>query len=68
MHRLTFILASFLSSKSSSGPAPGTQVTPEMSKTYGPQPGWFAVNVNVLHGDDWPGRASAPNFGYYGYS
>ena len=29
--------------------------------------GWFAVNVNVLHGDDWPGRASDPTAGYYGY-
>jgi hypothetical protein len=50
-----------------SGPPPSTHLTPDLSTKFGPQPGWFAVNVNVLHGDDWPGRASDPTAGYYGY-
>ncbi len=50
-----------------SGPPPNTPLTPDLSTKFGPQPGWFAVNVNVLHGDDWPGRASETTTGYYGY-
>jgi hypothetical protein len=50
-----------------SGPAPGERLRPEQRVSYGPQPGWFAVNVNVLHGDDWPGRKHTRKFGFYGY-
>lgn len=50
-----------------SGPPPGAHFDAESPIKYGPQPGWFAVNVNVLHGDDWPGRVSERTFGYYGY-
>jgi hypothetical protein len=50
-----------------SAPPPGATLTPNMSTKYGPQPGWFAINVNVLHGDDWPGRETQRDFGYYGY-
>jgi hypothetical protein len=50
-----------------SGPPPEVNPTPDLSTKHGPQPGWFAVNVNVLHGDNWPGRAGEPTFGYYGY-
>lgn len=50
-----------------SGKPPHVHSDPESSKKYGPRPGWFAVNVNLLHGDDWPGRSGEPNLGYYGY-
>jgi hypothetical protein len=50
-----------------SGRPPNVHAGFEQSKRYGPQPGWFAVNVNLLHGDDWPGRSGDPDVGYYGY-
>ena len=50
-----------------SGPPPGMAVDAAIASTLGPKPGWYALNVNVLHGDDWPGRADYPNWGRYGY-
>jgi hypothetical protein len=50
-----------------SSPPPNTPVSADLSRKFGPQPGWFAVSVNVLHGDHWPGRASEPTAGYFGY-
>jgi hypothetical protein len=50
-----------------SGPAPGSAVNPKTAQLLGPQPGWYAVNVNLLHGDAWPGRDEYPELGFYGY-
>lgn len=47
-----------------SGPHPGQA---DNASELGPKPGWYAVTVNLLHGDDWPGRSVYPNLGYYGY-
>jgi hypothetical protein len=47
-----------------SGPQPGRL---PHAADCGPKPGWYAVNVNLLHGDDWPGRQSYKSPGYYGY-
>lgn len=50
-----------------SGPAPRQPIPYSEPEKLGPQPGWHAANVNVLQGDDWPGRSEFPQFGYYGY-
>jgi hypothetical protein len=50
-----------------SGPRPGVSNGTTNADELGPMPGWFAVNVNVLHGDDWPGRSGYANWGFYGY-
>jgi 4-amino-4-deoxy-L-arabinose transferase-like glycosyltransferase len=50
-----------------SGPSPGTAIDPSEGRDLGPKPGWYAVNVNFLHGDEWPGRRAYPDLGYYGY-
>jgi hypothetical protein len=50
-----------------SGPAPGMPISEASAKDLGPKPGWFAVNVNLLHADTWPGRRVYPDLGYYGY-
>jgi hypothetical protein len=47
-----------------SAPPPGSTTDGDR---WGPQPGWYAVNVNLLHGDAWPGRTTYPDLGYYGY-
>lgn len=49
------------------GPAPGAIVDKSRAQDYGPQPGWYAINVNLLHGDAWPGRRVYPHLGFYGY-
>ena len=51
-----------------SGPAPSSTITLPEAKQLGPKPGWYAVNVNALHGDHCPGRSTYyPDAGYYGY-
>jgi hypothetical protein len=51
-----------------SGPAPGKLVESSVAIDLGPRPGWYAVNVNLLHGDKCPGRlVHYPNVGFYGY-
>jgi 4-amino-4-deoxy-L-arabinose transferase-like glycosyltransferase len=50
-----------------SGPRPGTLVDASIAAELGPKPGWYAVTVNLLHGDEWPGRCVYPELGYYGY-
>jgi 4-amino-4-deoxy-L-arabinose transferase-like glycosyltransferase len=50
-----------------SGPAPGDVPPYDKLEKLGPQPGWHAANVNVLRGDDWPGRSRYADFGYYSY-
>lgn len=50
-----------------SGPAPGSTVAASDPRDFGPKPGWYAVNVNLLRGDTWPGRRTFRELGYYGY-
>jgi hypothetical protein len=50
-----------------SGLAPGTSIEASRGQDFGPKPGWYAVNVNFLRGDQWPGRRSYPELAYYGY-
>jgi Dolichyl-phosphate-mannose-protein mannosyltransferase len=51
-----------------SGPAPGAPVEASEGKELGPMPGWYAVNVNLLHADRCPGReVYYPDLGFYGY-
>lgn len=49
------------------GPAPGVPVKTGTAGQFGPKPGWYAANVNVLHGNSWPGRSAYPSLGFYGY-
>jgi len=50
-----------------SGSPPSASVDATTAKDLGPRPGWYAVTVNLLHGDEWPGRSAYPNLGFYGY-
>ena len=50
-----------------SGVPPGSLIRQEQAEGIGPKPGWYAVNVNLLRGDEWPGRRVYPDLGYYGY-
>ena len=50
-----------------SGPAPGVSIDAGTAGDLGPKPGWYAVNVNFLHGNQWPGRSAYPDLGFYGY-
>lgn len=50
-----------------SGLSPGAPIDQIDASNLGPKPGWYAVNVNALHGDHWPARKSFPRFGFYGY-
>lgn len=50
-----------------SGPAPDKPITESAATDIGPLPGWYAVNVNALRADKWPGRRAYPELFYYGY-
>jgi 4-amino-4-deoxy-L-arabinose transferase-like glycosyltransferase len=53
--------------KAPSGPAPGEVIDAAKAVEFGPRAGWYAVNVNALHGDLWPGRSVFSRWGHYGY-
>ncbi len=50
-----------------SGPAPGVPIQRSRANDLGPKPGWYAVNVNALRGDEWPARRAYPDLAFYGY-
>lgn len=50
-----------------SGPAPDESIEQSKGLQMGPHPGWYAVNVNLLHADHVPARIQYPEVGFYGY-